>query len=118
MKYINKINWEKVDTKLIAVTNTNKGTKYSPSFDAHLLNPKTKEIKYLGTFDKERILKEANDRNIRIGEFMGWSKDYHNNIEDNNANIEGFMAQSYKLCAKWIIGRIMGLKSIKISELV
>jgi len=118
MKYIDKINWSKVEDKLIAVTNTNKGTKYSPIFDAHILDPKTKKINYLGAFGKERILKEANDRNIRIGELMGWSKDYHNNIDDNIANIDGFMAQSYKLCAKWIIGRIMGLKSIKISELV
>jgi hypothetical protein len=118
MKFIHKIDWNKVSNDLITVTNTNKGTKYYPIFDAHLLKPKTREIEYLGEFGKDRILKECNEKNIRIGELMGWSKDYQNNIDDNNANIDGFISQSYRLCAKWIIGRIMGVDSFKISKFI
>ena len=118
MKYINKIDWSKVEKEIILVTNTNLGSKYSPIFEAHKVNPNGKKVIELGLFDKNRILKICNDKNILISGCLGWSMDWNTIQEDNNQNIDGFMAQNYKNVAKWFIGRIMGFESFKISKFV
>ena len=52
MKYIDKIDWSKLDTETIVVTKTDIGPKYNTMYEAHKCNPLTKEIVSLGLFDK------------------------------------------------------------------
>jgi len=111
MKYIDNINWEKVSEKMIAVTNTNLGTRDNPKLECHLLDPKTQLIESLGIFDKERILTECNVKGINIGELVGWES-------SNEDVIDGFMAQKFMNVAKWFIGRILNTTSVKISKLI
>lgn len=59
MKYIDKIDWSKLDTETIVVTKTDIGTKYNPMFEAHKCNPLTKEIVSLGLFDSVKLINIA-----------------------------------------------------------
>jgi hypothetical protein len=56
MKYIDKIDWSKLDTETIVVTKTDIGTKYNTMFEAHKCNPSTKEIVSLGLFDRVKLI--------------------------------------------------------------
>ena len=62
MKYIDKIDWSKLDTETIVVTKTDRGTKYNPMFEAHLCNPFNKTIESLGFFDKSKLIDIADGK--------------------------------------------------------
>ena len=62
MKYIDKIDWNKLDAETVVVTKTDMGEKYSPMFEAHKCNPFTKTIESLGLFDKSRLMDIADGK--------------------------------------------------------
>lgn len=49
---------------------------------------------------------------------MGYSIDFDNIVDENHHLIDGFIGSEYQKNAKWVIGRIMGIPSFKISKFV
>lgn len=76
MKYIDKINWIKVNemrsqfsstqNEILAVTSTNIGTLKEPKIEAHIISADNK-IKNLGIIDSQRLVNAANKTNQQIG---------------------------------------------------
>ena len=59
MKYIEKIDWTKLETETVVVTKTDMGSKYNPMYEAHKCNPLTKKIESLGMFDTSMLIDMA-----------------------------------------------------------
>jgi hypothetical protein len=84
MKYINKLDWNKVDTyrttsqKIIAFTSTNEGTKENPIYNAHILNSDN-TITPMGIIDIERIISMGETYNKELPQYFGIS-DYNNGV--------------------------------------
>ena len=83
MKYIDKLNWDKVgemrtkffptEKEILAVTSTNIGTVKEPKIEAHIITADN-AIKNLGIIDAQRLVNAANKANKSIAEIFNLSK--------------------------------------------
>lgn len=83
MKYINKINWTKVDemrskfffteNEILAVTSTNIGSLKEPKIEAHIITADNK-IKHLGIIDAQRLVNAANKADKQIALIFNLTK--------------------------------------------
>ena len=83
MKYIDKINWTKVDemrskffsteNEILAVTSTNIGTLKEPKIEAHIITADNK-IKHLGIIDAQRLVNAANKADKQIALIFNLTK--------------------------------------------
>jgi hypothetical protein len=122
MKYIDKINWEKVEKllwesdSLIAVTLTNLGEKHKPIFKIHKLTPSDKKIEDLGLFDINRF-----EKLVRESRYEFWKKVMWDDWGDFDESVEYYLNDFYSRFqdyGKWVIGELLGTQSVKISRLV
>jgi len=83
MKYIDKLNWDKVgemrtkffptEKEILAVTSTNIGTVKQPKIEAHIITSDN-AIKNLGIIDAQRLINAANKANKSIAQIFNLSK--------------------------------------------
>lgn len=128
MKYIEKIDWVKVENyrsqflpyvkAIIAFTSTNEGTKDKPAYNAHILNPDN-TITPMGLIDIERIIAMGEKYNKVIPLYFAIDESNYpdGNWQDFMRKSERYFMDASKVrCA--IITTMREYKLIKIENLV
>jgi hypothetical protein len=126
MKYINKIDWKKVESYraqlsekqkyIIAFTSTNEGTKEKPSYNAHILN-NNNTISPLGLIDINRLISMGEKYNVEIPLLFGINEYDGKNWQDFMRRHLAYFMDAVKVRTA-IIYCIKDCKIIKIEHLV